>query len=138
MNIDSLKSRLILDEGKRNRFYLDTKGIPTIGIGHNLNIPISDRAIDIIFEDDLNEVFKNLDESLPWWRNLDDVRQEALADMCFNLGIEKLLGFAHTLSAWKNGDYPMAADFLKDSLWAKQVGARAQRIYHMVKFGQRP
>ena len=51
--IDILQAQLTVDEGHKNFMYKDTKGIPTIGIGHNLNKPISDRAVQVIFEDDM-------------------------------------------------------------------------------------
>ena len=58
-----------------------------------------------------------------------------LADMCFNLGINRLLGFKNTLAAIKAGDYEAAADGMLASMWAKQVGKRAHRLIKMMREG---
>lgn len=139
MNLDKLESELSLEEGKNLKMYLDSLKIPTIGIGHNLrDKPISERACRVIFEDDVNDAIADLDKYLPWWRNEDDVRQNALIDLCFNLGIESLLGFKNTLQAWQEHRYEDACQGLGASLWATQVGRRAQRIQQMVKTGEWP
>ena len=36
MNYELLKADLRRDEGIRNKRYLDSQGIPTIGVGHNI------------------------------------------------------------------------------------------------------
>lgn len=133
MNIEKLKSHLELDEGRKNKLYYDFVGIPTIGVGHNLNEPISDRAIDVILEDDINNKLKDLDTNLSWWRTMDEARQLVLADMCFNLGITRLLGFKETLKAMKEGRYQDAAKGMEDSLWYKQVGVRAVRLVEIMR-----
>lgn len=128
-----------LNEGRRNRMYRDSLGIETIGIGHNLrDRPISDRAVDVIYEDDLAEVLADLDRFLPWWREHDDVRQAVLVDLMFNLGATRLLGFKNTLAAFKAGVYEAAAVGLENSKWYGQVGVRGPRIVEMVRTGKWP
>ena len=41
MNIDRLISQLKVHEGVRNKVYLDTEGIETIGVGRNLKDRVS-------------------------------------------------------------------------------------------------
>ena len=55
--------------------------------------------------------------------------------MCFNLGIGRLLNFRNFLSALQSGDHKAAAAEMLDSLWAKQVGARAQRLALQIETG---
>ena len=56
--LDELRRQVIRDEGWRNRMYLDSLGIPSIGVGHNLrDVPISDAAVEQIFADDLTDKF---------------------------------------------------------------------------------
>lgn len=139
MDLNKLQKELSLEEGKNLKMYLDSLKIPTIGIGHNLrDKPISERACQVIFEDDVAEVIAHLDQHLPWWREQDDVRQNALIDLCFNLGIDSLLGFKNTLKAWQEKRYEDAYNGLGASLWATQVGKRAQRIQQMVRTGEWP
>lgn len=134
MNLDKLAADLTRDEGRKATLYLDTRGIPTIGIGHNLKAkPLSEAAIDQIFRDDVADVERDLDARVPWWRTLSEVRQRVLANMCFNLGIEGLLGFKHTLAAIQEGRYDAAADLMAESLWDRQVGARADRLESMMR-----
>lgn len=129
---------LVEHEGYRDTVYTCTAGKPTIGIGHNLEVPIPATAIEAIFAHDLGRVEQELDSYLPWWRTQDEVRRLALADLCFNLGIIGLLRFRNTLRAWMNGDYEGAAAGLIDSKWYGQVGRRGPRIVGMVRDGVMP
>lgn len=147
MDLERLQKQLEVEEGLRNLAYKDSKGIWTIGIGHNLETrPIPDAAIKLIFEEDIDTVVKLLDKYLPWWRKLDGVRQNALINLGFNLGVGpsdedkdgKLLTFKNTLKAFESGDYPAAATGLRNSLWFKQVGKRGVRVSKMVECGEWP
>ena len=147
MDLDRLQKQLETEEGKRNQAYKDSKGIWTIGIGHNVETrPISDLAVKVIFEDDVNTVVQLLDKYLSWWRNLDVVRQNALINLGFNLGVGpseedkdgKLLTFKNTLKDFESGDYTAAANGLRNSLWFKQVGKRGVRVSKMVETGEWP
>jgi lysozyme len=55
--------------------------------------------------------------------------------MAFNLGIKKLMEFKNTLKAMSEGRYADAADGMRKSLWAKQVGKRAERLIHIMENG---
>jgi lysozyme len=143
-NLAQLIAELRRDEGVRYSPYSDTKGIPTVGVGHNLNAkplpagwkyPLNDIQVNSLLDDDLEDVFHDLDRNLPWWTDLNDVRQRALANMCFNLGITKLLGFKNTLVFMRQGKYDAAADGMLASAWASQVKGRAQRLADMMRKG---
>ena len=100
---------LTLHEGRRNKPYLDSVGKWTVGVGRNLTdvglskneviyllqlLPeIPDGFLDYLLQNDLGRVRTELDQALPWWREMDDVRQAALIDLGFNLGVVKLLTF---------------------------------------------
>ena len=78
--------------------------------------------------------FKKKDDfDLPWWRTLIYERQRVLANMAFNLGIDGLLGFRHTLLAMEQGRYDEAVIGMMGSKWAGQVGDRAVRLAKMMK-----
>lgn len=144
---DKLIAELERDEGIRGDLYDDatgkaiTKGSvvignPTIGIGHCCSTnPLSQPEIEYIFQNDLAEVETDLTVNLPWWRTLDDVRQRALINLCFNLGINGLLGFKNTLKAIKDGNWPLAAIGLRGSLADHQEPARIERIAKMMETG---
>lgn len=134
--LDELKAQLRRDEDERAKPYQDTRGKLTIGVGHNLtDKPISQRAIDMILDDDVNDVTASLDAVLPWWRSLDEARQGVLANMAFNLGVAGLLQFRNTLALVKAGDYAAAAQEMLNSEWAKEVGPRALRLAQQMRSG---
>jgi lysozyme len=146
MKKSDLETQLAIDEGKRLAAYLDSVGILTVGIGHNcvarpvagvkkVGDTISEDECSDLFSDDLEGSMHDLDAQLPWWRNLDDVRQNVIVNMSFNMGIWTLLQFKNTLSAMKNGDYALAANGMRRSLWAKQVGDRAKRLASQMEAG---
>ncbi|MBR8312374.1 glycoside hydrolase family protein [Burkholderia dolosa] len=130
-----LKAELTLDEGRRSRIYVDTVGKVSGGIGRNLTDKgFRDNEIDLMYQNDIAETEAWLDRNLPWWRSLDPVRQRVMMNMAFNMQ-GKLLTFVNTLAAIKRGDYAAAADGMLNSLWAKQVGARATRLASMMRSG---
>lgn len=137
LDLQLLKSELLLDEGKRNFPYTDTVGKLTIGVGRNItDRGISDAEIDFLLDNDIQECFRALNERLPWWKLLDGVRQRVLVNMCFNLGINRLCAFHETLSCLQTGHWNLAAQNMLNSKWAGQVGVRAVRLANMVKTGE--
>jgi lysozyme len=137
--MDKLYKLLDGHEGRKRKMYKCSAGYNTIGVGHNLDAnPISDRAIQVILEDDVADVIAQLDAQLPWWRDNDEVRQAALIDLCFNLGIGTLRTFRNTLAAWQAGDFDAAAIGLENSKWYSQVGRRGPRVVSMVRNGTWP
>ena len=144
-NLAILDKELRRDEGVRREFYLDSLGIKTVGVGHDCEAnplpigwmpPLDDEQINMLLNHDLQVTFAALDLHIPYWKSLDDVRQRVLANMTFNMGIDRLLGFHRMLAATSNHDWEVAASEMLDSKWAKQVGDRAIRLSNMMKTGE--
>ena len=136
MNRDILKSMLKLHEGVVLTPYKDTVGKTTIGIGRNLDdVGISLDEATYLLNNDIQRVEDDLDRELPLWRSVSETRQLVLADMCFNLGINGLLGFKNTLAAIWDGRFDDAAEGMRQSKWAGQVGKRADKLISMMKDG---
>lgn len=134
---EQLAESLIVDEGFSGVPYQDTVGKWTIGYGRNLSDnPLTKAEAAMLLGADVGRAIADLDRRLPWWRNLDPVRQQVLANMAYNLGITKLCGFVNTLAAMKAGDYAKAAQGMIDSRWARQVGARAHRLARQMETGK--
>lgn len=126
-------------EGTELRMYICPAGYRTVGTGHNLDAnPISQRAADVILEDDIEACRKQLEFNLSWFNQLDEVRQAALIDLAFNLGWQGLGRFRRFLSAMSRRDYAVAGAELVDSKWYSQVGNRGPRIVKMVQLGEWP
>ena len=136
MDKTKLITDLSIDEGIKLFPYTDTVGKTSIGTGRNLtDRGISQAESNFMLSNDINMVVTQLNKSLPWWVTLSEPRQRVLCNMCFNLGISKLLSFANTLSFIKTGDYEHAAQEMLNSTWAKQVGKRAQRLAQIMREG---
>lgn len=149
MDAQRLLVQLKIEEGCPPVTYLDTKGILTGGLGHNLeakpargfekvNVPVSAKQAEEWYASDLEEVISGLNKHLPWWKNLDDVRQNALADMTWNMGIGGVLTFKNTLRLIQAGDWFGAAANIKSSQYAREVGRRASRVAGMIAYGTWP
>jgi lysozyme len=142
-----LIAELRRDEGVKYVEYLDSKGIPTTGVGHNLQVsplpagwtyPLSDAQVNQLLTQDLANTFAQLNANLPWWQKLDAVRQRVIANMCFNMGIGTLLEFHNTLAAMQSGNYAAASSGMLASDWANEVGDRATRLAQAMKTGVMP
>ena len=135
----ALIRQIRLHEGERLKPYRCTAGKLTIGVGRNLD----DRGITreesaMLLDNDIRLLEIELFRALPWASALDDVRQRVLLDMAFNLGLPGLLQFKRTLEAIRTGQYQQGATMMLDSLWARQVGQRAERLSRMMATGATP
>tara|TARA_R100001086_G_scaffold67932_1_gene32000 strand:- start:122 stop:526 length:405 start_codon:yes stop_codon:yes gene_type:complete len=126
-------------EGVKSKVYLCSAGYETIGVGRNISesgLGLSDDEIDYLLDNDIKRVQEELRETYFWFGGLNDVRQDAMVDICFNLGLTKLRGFTNALTAMSREQFDVAADEFMDSKWAKQVGMRALRVTEMIRTGE--
>jgi len=156
----ALAAELSRDEGRRYRAYLDSVRKRSIGVGRNLDDVgiraietaqlgitlasvvlhgVTDQQIDVMLDNDIDAAERDLDRKLAWWRELDPVRQRVLLNMCFNMGIGNggrgLTSFNNTLQAIRDHRWHAAASGMRSSKWARQVGARADRLATMIETG---
>lgn len=127
------RARLLADiksaEGCRLTAYKDTLGYWTIGYGHSLPVgkdwtgyAWTQEEADQQLERDVALQGTVPAARLMEWEFLDtDARQNAVAELCFNMGVGHWRAFVHTRLAIKNKDWKQAHDGLLDSEWAKQV-----------------
>jgi lysozyme len=132
----TLIEQLVRDEGLRLKPYKDSVGKLTIGIGRNLDdVGISHDEALMLLQSDIDRASAWVRSTFPWSINLDEVRQAALVNMAFNLG-SRVDGFVQFIAKLRAGDYEGAAHEMLNSLWAKQVGPRADRISQQIRTGQ--
>lgn len=124
----STESILRLEEGKRLDLYQDTRGIWTIGIGYNIQARgLPDDIVEELFRRDLASLRADCLKYVPEYPALDPVRAGIIERMVFQMGVDGFLKFKGTRACIAAGDWEGASQHMLDSLWAKQVPARAKR-----------
>ena len=124
-------------EGVKNTLYKCTSDKWTIGVGRNLeDVGLSEEEIDMLLQNDITRTEGLLDEYMDWWSDLDYVRQDAMINFVFNVGIGTAMKFKKAMTALEEGDYEIAADEMMDSNWSKQVGDRAVEVTEMIRTGE--
>jgi lysozyme len=122
-------------EGYRSHPYLDTKKIVTIGYGRNLDDNgISEDEAELMLQNDIKKAKTDL-ATCHFYINQPEHVQLALINMCFNMGLPRLLEFHGMIAALERNDYTTAAQEALDSLWAKEVGQRAKDVALMMRQG---
>ena len=137
MNFDHFRRHLEWAEGRRKAPYYDNAKPPrlTIGVGRNLSDKgLRDDEIDLLMENDIAEVISEC-SSLPYWSKLNDARQLVVADLCFNIGMTRMLGFIKFNAALDADDFDDAAEELVRSKWYHQVGRRAVKLVTAMRLG---
>ena len=133
------------DEGLRLHAYPDplSGAEPwTIGYGHTgpdvgRETVWTQGQADSALAADVAKVQHGLDAHIPWWRDLNDARQDVLVGMAFNMGVTGLLNFHHAINDMQGGNFASAANELLDSKWAQQVHERAARLATQMATGTR-
>lgn len=111
------------------RPYVDSVGKTSIGCGRNLTDKgLRPDEIDLMLTNDISEAERELDRACSFWTNLPEPAARGLANLSFNIGITRLLGFKKMLAALEAHDWDKASQEAEQSHWAAQVGARAKRI----------
>jgi len=154
-NYDEVSKMIERHEGKRNRVYPDSLGIPTIGIGFNLNRhdtmgrlkslgldynkvrngqqSLTDKQVYSLFKEDLQESIQAARSFLPSFNEYSAKVQSVIIDMAFNLGSHGLGKFEDFRKALINKDYQTAANEMVDSKWHGQVGNRSIELENMIR-----
>ena len=137
---NNLIEMLKLHEGVETYAYKCSENKTTIGVGRNVDkaggLGLSDDEVDYLLQNDIDRVILELDSEYDWFSDLDDVRQDAMIDISFNLGQTRLRAFKNALSAMSEGDWDEAADQFMDSRWSEQVGIRAKNLTEMIRTGE--
>ena len=141
MNEAKLREELIADEDAIPYAYQDSERYWTIGIGRLVDkrkkgSGLSWEEMEYLLHNDIMRKQALLDKYLPWWRGLSEVRQRALINMAFNLGVGPskdepeghLLEFKNTLKAMQEDRTADVVAGMRASAWHKQVPNRAERI----------
>ncbi|WJZ28003.1 hypothetical protein NCTGTJJY_CDS0124 [Serratia phage 92A1] len=150
---------LRIDEGLSLEIYKDTEGFYTVGIGHLLTKDpskavaiaqldkelgrstsgkISISEAELLFQKDVAKATSGIQGNsvlAPVYASLDSVRQSALINMVFQLGVAGAAGFKNSMALLKAKDWDKAAVNLAQSKWYNQTTNRAKRVISVFKTG---
>lgn len=132
----------------RSTAYHDTEGKLTIGYGFNLDSGrfkqedvdrwlregITKEEADQVLKQELERTRAQL-EKYEWFQKMDKVRQDAIVDMTYNMGIGWLDKFKNARAALEKGDFDTASAEILNSNYAHQVGQRAVDNANRIKYG---
>lgn len=125
------------DEGVKTHPYKCSAGKLTIGVGRNIeDNGLNEDEIQYLLMNDLRSCVHDLRSNFSFYDGLDNVRKRVMINMVFNLGINRLLKFKNFLAALEAGDYEKASVEMMDSLWARQVHGRADRLSALMRYGE--
>lgn len=97
------------------------KGYPTIGIGRNLySRGLSESERQFLLDNDIEDCTQTASQFL-WFSGLDGVRQAAVVELIFNLGLTRFKGFKKFIGFMSEHRWVHAGAELKNSLWYTQV-----------------
>lgn len=139
IELSPLEKSIIKHEGVSPYVYKDTGGIYTLGIGKNIDksskVGLQMKEMVWLMRDDIQEC---KDELRPYrfYKLQDDVRKDVLIELCYNMGLPRLLTFKRMRHALIGKDYELASYELLLSKWATQVGkTRSNNLYRQLKTG---
>ena len=152
--LKSIIPRIKQHEGVKPKKYLDTKGIPTVGIGFNLNRSDADAKLksvganpikvkqgkqsltvpqmETLLVADLKDAMKSAGTLLPGFTSYPPQVQGVLIEMVFNMGKKKVLEFNDFIANLRSKNYEEASAEMLKSKWSKQVGQRAKTLANLV------
>ena len=121
-----LKDHIKEYEGLSNVLYKCTSNKLSIGYGRNLeDVGISKDEAEYLLKNDIDIALDEVSEHFDM-PNLPEPAQIVLVDMCFNMGISRLLNFRNMIKAIEQDEWDKAAHELLDSKYAAQTKRRAR------------
>lgn len=132
-----VKGRVREHEGYELQPYADSKGIWTVGVGHNMEAkPLPREVVDLLYEMDFQDAEREA-ATLPCWETLDDVRRGVLVEMTFQMGLGGVKKFKNMLKALGQRRWQQAYAEALDSQWARSDSpGRAKRLAEILLTGR--
>ena len=125
----SLIEQIKKHEGFRSTVYQCTEGYDTIGYGFAVkDLYLSEEVCDIILIEKIAELKLNITKKFEWFEHSPNVIQNAVINMCYQMGISGFSKFKKTIYYLETEQYDEAATECLDSLWAKQTPNRAKEV----------
>ena len=98
-----------------------------------MGTPITEDRVNAVFDKDVAVMVDEAKKIFPDLDSLPEEAQQVIVNMTFNMGRPRLSKFKKFIAGVNAGDWNKAAVEMMDSRWAKQVGARAERLRDRIK-----
>ena len=131
---DAKQSEGAVIVGGRHVVYKDSLGLDTVCYGRLLSRGFSQDEAELCLENDIRGALAEAQKH-DWFAHLEEVRQDVVTAMLFNLGPKRFDGFQLMQLALEQGRYDEAARQMLASAWAGQVGKRATRYAAIMQSG---
>jgi len=139
MDLDKLAEEIKADEGVIYEVYTDHLGYKTCGVGHlcraidpenelEVGDPVSVERVNELFAEDLDITIEECRKLYEHFDDLPEEVQRIICNMMFNMGRPRLSQFKKMYEAVMDANWIEAAIQMEDSLWARQVPNRAERL----------
>jgi lysozyme len=89
-----------------------------------------------VFLADYGDAYRGIVAALPWFSQLDEVRQAVLISMAFQMGVHGVLEVPRMLGALRDQRWNAAAGEIRNSDWYTQTHARAERAARAIETGE--
>ena len=124
------------NEGFSSIPYLDTRGIWTVGYGHNMERGLPVQMLEGLLDTDIRTAIREVITVIRNFRELTEARQRCLTDMCFHMGLPSFKSFKLMIEAvhderWKDAAYQI----LDSSYGRSDVHRRAKENAKMMRVG---
>lgn len=139
---------LNMEEGYKEKPYIDTEGYPTVAIGIKIGpkgAPLSHYTFTVprkvgdvwtqVFIDNIQNQCLNNPAIYAALQKCNPARADVLYSMAYQMGVAGLAGFKNTLAMISNGKFDDAANGMLNSKWAKQTPNRARRHSDVMRTG---
>lgn len=124
-----LAKRILEKDEDFQRYPYMINGILHIGYGFNLDeMGILPEEADFIITNRIKIAEEELLRNTKYYPMLSENRRAILLNLCFNMGISRLLDFRKFFEAIENKDWARCAKELMDSKAAQQNHARMERL----------
>jgi lysozyme len=156
-DLSRLRAALRIDEGDKSTPYKDSLQLWTIATGRCLETnPLTggefkfllDRGLltmsikpegdDYLLDIGIAAAIKQCAAHFEFWSKLNDARQNALAEMAYQMGIDHLCGFKEMIRSMREDRWADVEEQALDSAWARETPKRAKQVAHQLASGAWP
>jgi len=144
MIFSRLEASVKADEGLKLSPYLDIEKVWTIGYGSTFigGAPVTEKTLPIseafalqLLRAELFDSCLEAQRFFPDLMELTDLRQEILAEMAYQLGLDGLSQFVHFRERLTAHDWQGAANHMRASKWHDETPDRVERLATLMAAG---